>query len=126
MKRGSESPKTDPCESRHSWQGRAGETGLVLTEWLSDSSVVCKAGNGWKGSRGMSVTVGGSAGSTSGGMSYDLWAMSALESGNICPTGSTSVSVLGTGFGSSRCAICCAHNMDNCLSLVSYIWLLLE
>ena len=79
-----------------------GVTGAQATEWVSDSSVVCKVAAGSSGSLAVGATVGVDVGSMSVGMSYTGGAASSVVRTNVGATGGESVTVVGAGLGTSR------------------------
>ena len=88
--------------SRYSGRVRVGKTGAVGTEWVSDTTVVCKVAGGTEGSLMMVMSVGERGGSSTESSSYDVGTGSSWRAGNVATTGGASVSVMGAGFGSVR------------------------
>ena len=79
-----------------------GKSGAVGTEWVSDSTVVCKVAGGTEGSLMVVMSVGERAGSLTEASSYDAGMGSSLRARNVATTGGASVSVIGGRFGSVR------------------------
>ncbi len=90
------------CGGRLSVAGRVGGSGAQATEWMSASSVVCRAGAGLHGSLAVAVTSGVRAGSVSGAETYDGGLVSGAAGANVGATGGGSVSVAGLELGASR------------------------
>ena len=90
---------------RYSGQGRAGQSGLQATVWVSDTSVECMMGSGVGASAAVALTAGGSGGSMTESVSYDAGALSGLAGTNRRSGGAASVrlSVSGLDFGAIRC-----------------------
>ena len=90
---------------RYSGQGRAGQSGLQATVWVSDTSVECMMGSGVGASAAVALTAGGSGGSMTESVSYDAGALSGLARTNHWPGGAAgeSLRVSGLDFGTSRC-----------------------
>lgn len=72
------------------------------SRWISDTSLECMLTFGALGSRMLTVTVAGAAGSLSSTLSTALNSASVLVKANAATTGSASVSLYGAGFGVSR------------------------
>ena len=87
---------------RYSGQGRAGQSGMQATAWVSDTSVVCGVSVGSGGSVGMALTSGGSAGSMTEALSYNAGAVSGLGGTNLGSGAGGSVSVSGADLGTIR------------------------
>ena len=79
-----------------------GKTGAEGTEWVSDTTLVCKVAGGAEGSLMVVMSVGERSGSTTEGSSYDVGSVSSLSGGNEATTGGGRVSVMGGSFGSAR------------------------
>ena len=79
-----------------------GRSGAVGTEWVSDTTVVCKVGGRTEGSLMVVMSVGERAGSLTEASSYDVGMVSSWRAGNAGTTGGVSVSVMGGSFGSVR------------------------
>ena len=79
-----------------------GKTGAEGTEWVSDTTVVCKVAGGVEGSLMVVMSVGERSGSTTEASSYDVGTGSSWRVGNEATTGGASVSVVGSSFGSAR------------------------
>ena len=79
-----------------------GRSGAVGTEWVSDTTVVCKVAGGTEGSLMAAMSVGERGGSSTEGLSYDVGTGSSWRVGNAGATGGASVSVIGGSFGSVR------------------------
>ncbi len=90
------------CWCRYSSIGRFGGTGAQATEWVSDSSVVCKEAAGAAGSLAVAATAGADVGSISEAVSYSGGSVSSVVRVNAGTTGGESVTVVGAGLGSSR------------------------
>jgi hypothetical protein len=88
--------------SRYSGRVRVGTTVAVGTEWLSDTTLVCKVAGGTEGSLMVVMSVGERVGSSTEASSYDVGTGSSWRAGNVATTGGASVSVMGAGFGSVR------------------------
>ena len=88
--------------NRYSGRVRVGKTGAVGTEWVSDSTVVCKVAGGTEGSLMVVMSVGERDGSVTEASSYDVGMGSSWRAGNVGTTGGASVSVIGGSFGSVR------------------------
>ena len=88
--------------SRYSGRARMGKTGAEGTEWVSDTTVVCKVAGGVEGSLMVVMSVGERSGSTTEASSYDVGTGSSWRVGNEATTGAASVSVMGASFGSVR------------------------
>ena len=87
---------------RYSGQGRAGQSGVQATVWVSDTSVVCTMSSGVDGSMALALTAGGSAGSMTETVSYDGGAVSSLAGTNHGATAGGGLSVSGADFGTIR------------------------
>ena len=87
---------------RYCVRGRLGETGAQATEWVSDSSVVCKMAAGAFSSMAVAATAGDDVGSISGAMSYSLSVVSAVTRSNEGTSGGESVTLVGAALGTSR------------------------
>ena len=87
---------------RYSVGARVGESGAEGSVWVSETSVVCRAGSGGAGSVGAGVTVGERVGSMSEGVSYETGRSSTVGAGNVGTAGGDSVSLSGSGLGSRR------------------------
>ena len=90
------------CVCRYSGQGRAGQSGVQATVWVSDTSVGCTMSSGVGGSVAVALTAGGSAGSMTEVLSYDAWAMSSLAGANGGAAAGGGLVVSGAGFGTIR------------------------
>ena len=88
--------------SRYSGRVRVGTTGAVGTEWVSDTTLVCKVAGGTEGSVMAVMSVGERGGSLTEASSYDVGTGWSWRAGNVATTGGASVSVMGAGFGSVR------------------------
>ena len=88
---------------RYSWQGRAGQSGVQATVWVSDTSAVCKMSGGLDGSMVVAMSAGGRAGSLTASVSFDGRMSSSVAGANEGSTGGGSLSVSGADFGTSRC-----------------------
>ena len=87
---------------RYSGAGRVGYTGAEGTEWVSESSVVCKTGAGGFGSVVVVVTTGQDVGSLSVAVSYDGSMISSVRAVNEGGSGGGGVSVSGADLGTGR------------------------
>ena len=83
----------------HSVRGRVGRTGCEGTEWESSTSVRCLASLGARGTRRAVMTAGERAGSMSQVWSVDAGRASGTHGVNRVGTGSSSVTVHGSGMG---------------------------
>ena len=88
--------------SRYSGGVRVGKTRAVGTEWVSDTTVVCKVAGGTEGSLMVVMSVGERSGSLTEASSYDVGMGSSWRVGNVATTGGASLSVMGASFGSVR------------------------
>ena len=88
--------------SRYSGLARVGKTGAEGTEWVSDTTLVCKVAGGAEGSLMVVMSVGERSGSTTEASSYDVGTGSSWRAGNEATTGGASVSLMGAGFGRVR------------------------
>ena len=88
--------------SRYSGGVRVGKTGAVGTEWVSDTSMVCKVASRTEGSLMVVMSVGVRSGSLTEASSYDVGMGSSWRVGNVATTGGASLSVMGGSFGSVR------------------------
>ena len=79
-----------------------GKTGAEGTEWVSDTTLVCKVAGGAEGSLMVVMSVGERSGSTTEGSSYDVGTGSSWRAGNVAMSGGGSVSMMGGSFGSVR------------------------
>ena len=79
-----------------------GRSGAVGTEWVSDTTVVCKVAGGTEGSLMVVMSVGERSGSLTEASSYDVGMGSSWRVGNVATTGGASLSVMGASFGSVR------------------------
>ena len=79
-----------------------GRSGAVGTEWVSDTTVVCKVAGGTEGSLMVVMSVGERSGSLTEASSYDVGTGSSWRVGNVATTGGASLSVMGGSFGSVR------------------------
>ena len=80
-----------------------GQSGAQATEWVSDSSVVCKVAAGTTGSLAVAATAGVDVGSISEGLSYSGVAISLVRPMNEGTTGGESVTLVGAELGTTRC-----------------------
>ena len=80
-------------------QAREGHTGCEATEWVSDTSVRCKVGQGAQGSRRVVVTAGERSGSVTQAWSTDVPGLSVMEDVNGQATGLAWVTVHGASMG---------------------------
>ena len=87
---------------RYSVGVRGGGTAAAATEWVSESSVVCKLSGGAGGSVGVVVSGGARGGSMSAGVSYDEAGVSGVGVRNTGGAAGGSVSVSGAELGRSR------------------------
>ena len=94
------SVRSEGC--RYSGRGRMGQSGMQATEWVSDTSAVCKASGGADGSMVLAVTAGGRGGSLTESLSFDGSMASRVVVTNEGRTGGGSVTVSGADFGTSR------------------------
>ena len=83
-----------------SGKGRSGETGCEGTEWGSETSLRCQAVCGRGVGLRMALTAGVRAGTRSWGISVDVGGVCLTRRSNTVGTGSISVTVHGSGFGS--------------------------
>ena len=81
---------------------RVSGSGAAATEWVSESSVVCKMGAGAAGSAVVGVTAGRLVGSRSAAASYSRGAVSSATGGNYAVSGGESMTVTGRALGASR------------------------
>ena len=88
--------------SRYSGQGRAGQSAVQATGWVSDTSAVCKMSGGVDGSLVVALTAGVRSGSLSESLSYDRSMGSSVAGMNEGATGGGSMTVSGADFGTSR------------------------
>jgi len=86
-------------KTAYTGRGREGHTGCEATEWVSDTSVRCKLGQGVQGSRRAVVTAGEGSGSLTGAWSTDVPGLSVMQGSNRAGTGSASLTVYGSGLG---------------------------
>jgi len=84
---------------RHTGRGRESQTGCEATEWESETSVRCLAGNGIRGTRRIALSVGEREASVTQGWSVDLAGVSVIRKINRAGTGSASVTVHGASMG---------------------------
>jgi len=80
-------------------QVREGQTGCEATEWGSETSIRCMSGQGVRGTRRVSMTVGDREGSLTQSVSVDIATASMVHKSNRAGTGSASVTVHGTRMG---------------------------
>ena len=80
-------------------RGRGGHTGCEATEWVSETSVRCKVGQGVQGSRRAVVTAGERSGSVTEAWSTDVAGLSEVQGMNTVGSGGVSVTVQGTRMG---------------------------
>ena len=78
---------------------RSDQTVCEGTEWESETSVRCMVGHGPLGTRHVVMTVGERVGTASMQMSLDASSISIVWQVNMAGTESTSVTVIGAGFG---------------------------
>ena len=78
---------------------RVGVSACEVTDWQSDTSVVCRIGHGVSGTRRVTVTAGELVGTRTEFYSFDVPSLSVLTRGNWLATGSASVTVQGSSFG---------------------------
>ena len=88
---------------RYSGRGRTGRSGAQATEWVSDTSTVCKTSSGVDGSMTLTVTAGGRGGSLTESLSMDGSMASSVAGTNEGSTGGGSLTVSGADLGTSRC-----------------------
>ena len=88
---------------RYSGRGRTGRSGVQATEWVSDTSTVCKTSGGVDGSMVLAVTAGGRGGSLTESLSFDGSMTSSVAGTNEGRTGGGSLTVSGADFGTCRC-----------------------
>jgi hypothetical protein len=84
-----------------SGSARGGATECEASQWESETSVRCLIGRGVQGSRRVVVTTGGRSGSASGSLSFDNVVAHYSIHRNCVGTGSSSLTVYGTGIGQS-------------------------
>eukprot|EP00961_Rhodomonas_salina_P302802 3940985-Rhodomonas_salina.1 len=82
--------------------GAVGHSRCEGSAWESDTSVRCMVGAGIRGTRRVSLTIGGRAGSYTQGWSLDVTSMSVGRRTNRGGTGSASITVEGSSFGHLR------------------------
>jgi hypothetical protein len=83
-------------------RARAGHTGCEASEWVSDSSLMCKIGQGAGGTRQGVVTAGERGGSATEAWSYDAaGGMSSVDGSNVGGSGGASATVHGRNLGST-------------------------
>ena len=85
--------------ARYTGRARGGQTGCEATDWVSETSMRCRASQGASGSRRGAVTVRTRDGSMSQGWSVDIVSMSLTRRGNRAGTGSAPMTVHGSGLG---------------------------
>jgi hypothetical protein len=73
-------------------------TGMEVSLWISDSSLVCKTAGGYSATRLMSVTAGKNMGSQTRAFSLEVPRISALTFWNVPSTGSASLTLAGESF----------------------------
>ena len=78
---------------------RVGGSGCDGDVWVSDSSVVCAASGGVRGTLRVAASVGGQVGTRTGAASYDAPGVSSVTRDNAASSGSVVVSVVGGGYG---------------------------
>ena len=81
---------------------RVGKTGAVGTEWVSDTTVVCKVAGGTEGSVMVVMSVRERSGSLTEASSYDGGMGASWRVGTVATTGGASLRVMGGSFGSVR------------------------
>ena len=79
-----------------------GYTGAEATEWVSESSVVCKMGAGAFGSVSLALTTGQAVGSLSVAVSYDGSMISSVGAVNEGVSGGDRLSMSGADLGTRR------------------------
>ena len=87
---------------RYSSGVRVGRSGAEGTEWVSETSIVCKAAAGVEGSLSVVATSGVLTGSWTSGVSYDGSVVSGSVGVNVRSSGGLSTTVIGGGFGTRR------------------------
>ena len=87
---------------RYSAAVRVGRSGAEGSDWVSETSIVCKAGAGVEGSLSVVATSGVVAGSMTSGMSYDGSSVCVSSAANTRSGGGLSTTVIGGGFGTRR------------------------
>ena len=87
---------------RYSASVRVGQTGVQATEWVSETSVMCKVASGVEGSVRLVVTCGDVAGTGTDAGSYDGSSVCVSRLVNEATTGGGSVTVSGASFGTRR------------------------
>ena len=78
---------------------RLARTTCEATGWQSDSALRCLSSNSVRGTVLIAMTIGERSGSASKGFSIDIQSVSSQIRRNKAGTGSTSVTILGAGFG---------------------------
>ena len=79
-----------------------GGTAAAQTEWVSETSVVCKMSGGAFGSLSVAVTTGERVGTVSEAVSYDVGVGSSVAVANEGGAGGRSVSVSGAELATRR------------------------
>ncbi len=87
---------------RYSGAVRVGRSGAEGSDWVSETSIVCKAAAGVEGSLSVVATSGVVAGSMTSGMSYDGSSVCVSSAANTRGGGGLSTTVIGGGFGTRR------------------------
>ena len=87
---------------RYSGAVRVGRSGAEGSDWVSETSIVCKAAAGVEGSLSVVATSGVVAGSMTSGMSYDGSSVCVSSAANTRSGASLSTTVIGGGFGTRR------------------------
>ena len=87
---------------RYSGAGRVGRSGAEVSEWMSDTSMVCKVAAGVEGSVSVVATSGLASGSYTSGASYDASGLSTSLGVNVRSSGGLSTTLSGSSFGTRR------------------------
>ena len=87
---------------RYSGAVRVGRSGSEGSDWVSETSIICKAAAGVEGSLSVVATSGVVAGSMTSGMSYDGSGVSGSVVWNVRSSGGVSTTLIGGGFGTRR------------------------
>ena len=82
--------------------GRVGRSVAEGSDWVSDTSMVCKVAAGVEGSLTVVATSGLVSGSLTFGRSYDGVVLSGSLAANVRSSGGLSTTVVGRGFGTVR------------------------
>ena len=82
--------------------GRVGDTACEATDWVADTSVMCKVSAGVRGTRRVLMTVGERVGTVTEAFSFDVSSISSVAFINMAATGQSTTTLSGANFGTQQ------------------------